>query len=123
MIVRSFNHPEAAKTTYKAHGGGIARMILDTRFLRDIMFLAGCVISPGQTLEGHIDPMEEIYFLLSGRARMQVDDEHREIGPGEAVWIPQGALHELTNIGDEDCFLAVIAAPIRDDVKKEWGMP
>jgi mannose-6-phosphate isomerase-like protein (cupin superfamily) len=115
MIVRSFDHPEAVQTTYRAHGGGVARMILDTRHLRDIMFLAGCVIGPGQTLEGHVDPMEEVYFLLAGRARMQVDDETAEIGPGDAVWIPQGAWHELTNIGPDDCFLSVIAAPIPDE--------
>ncbi|MBU1740807.1 MAG: cupin domain-containing protein [Proteobacteria bacterium] len=122
MIVRNFDHPEAVQTTYQAHGGGVARMILDTRHLRDVMFLAGCVIPPGQTLEGHVDPMEEIYFLLAGRATMKVDDETAEIGPGDAVWIPQGSWHELTNIGEENCFLGVIAAPIREEVKAEWGI-
>ena len=54
MIVRRFDHPEAVQTTYQAHGGGVARMILDTRHLKDIMFLAGCVIEPGRTLEDNI---------------------------------------------------------------------
>jgi hypothetical protein len=40
MIVRNVNDREVLETTYIAHGGAIAQMILDRRVLREIGFLA-----------------------------------------------------------------------------------
>jgi mannose-6-phosphate isomerase-like protein (cupin superfamily) len=30
---------------------------------------------------------------------MRVGDEHRKVGPGDAVAIPPGAIHQVTNTG------------------------
>lgn len=40
MIVRNINDKEVLDTTYLAHGGAIAQMILDRRILQEIGFLA-----------------------------------------------------------------------------------
>jgi len=40
MIVRNLNDKEVLETTYIAHGGAIAQMILDRRILKEIGFLA-----------------------------------------------------------------------------------
>jgi len=40
MIVRNVQDKEVLETTYIAHGGAIAQMILDRRILREIGFLA-----------------------------------------------------------------------------------
>ncbi len=40
MIVRNVNDKEVLDTTYLAHGGAIAQMILDRRTLKEIGFLA-----------------------------------------------------------------------------------
>lgn len=111
MIVRNLRDKEVLETTYIAHGGGIAQMILDRRILKEIGFLAIAKLEKGKTLEAHVDPMEEIYFLLSGEGEMKVDDEVRQVGPGDAIWIPAGAEHSLTNNGNEDCILLVVASP------------
>ena len=42
---------------------------------------------------------EEIYYVLEGRGLMRVGDETREVGPGDAVAIPPGAVHQITNTG------------------------
>ena len=67
---------------------------------------------PGQLLEGHVDPMEEIYIILQGRGRMQVDHEVRPVGPGDAVHIPIGAWHALVNDGEEELTIHVVAGLI-----------
>jgi len=113
MIVRNINDKEVVDTTYIAHGGGIARMILDQRILKEIGFLAIGVVAPGKELEAHRDPMEEIYFILSGAGEIRVDEETRIVGPGDATWIPAGSLHSLVNIGKEDCNVLVVASPVR----------
>jgi mannose-6-phosphate isomerase-like protein (cupin superfamily) len=110
MIVRNLNDKEVLETTYLAHGGAIAQMILDRRTLKELGFLAVARLSPGKEIETHIDPMEEIYFVLSGSGKMHVDNEARQVGPGDATWIPTGAAHSLVNNRQEDCIILVVAS-------------
>lgn len=112
MIRRNLEHPEVKATRYRAHGGGVAHMILDTRHLQTLMFLAHGSVAPGKKLLGHVDPMEEIYIIQSGRGGMQVGDEVYEVESGDAIHIPIGHFHELTNIGDEVLTLLVVAGLI-----------
>ncbi len=110
MIIRNSDHPEVKATRYRAHGGGIAHMILDSRHLKTIMFLAHGILPPGEVLIGHIDPMEEIYIIQAGVGKIQVGDE-----PGDAVYIPIGQFHELVNIGNEDLTILVVAGLIPEE--------
>jgi quercetin dioxygenase-like cupin family protein len=114
MILRNLQHPEVEATRYRAHGGGVAHMILDTRHLQTLMFLAHASVPPGQTLIGHVDPMEEIYIVQKGRGRMQVDEETRDVKPGDAIHIPIGSFHELINTGEDEMTILVVAGLIPD---------
>jgi mannose-6-phosphate isomerase-like protein (cupin superfamily) len=111
MIVRNVNDKEVLETTYLAHGGAIAQMILDRRTLKEIGFLAMARLAPGKEIEAHVDPMEEIYFVLSGTGQMRVDGEATQVKPGDATWIPTGSSHSLMNNGEEDCLILVVASP------------
>jgi len=113
MIVRNINDKEVLETTYIAHGGAVAQMILDRRTLQEIGFLAIANLAPGKEIEAHVDPMEEIYFIVSGAGEMRVDDERRAVGPGDAIWIPEGSIHALLNNGDRECTILVVASPAR----------
>jgi mannose-6-phosphate isomerase-like protein (cupin superfamily) len=111
MIVRNVKDKEVLETTYLAHGGAIAQMILDRRTLKEIGFLAIAQLERGKKIEAHRDPMEEIYFILSGEGEMQVDEEIRHVGPGDAIWVPVGAEHALTSSKEKDCVILVVASP------------
>ena len=111
MIVRNVNDREVLETTYLAHGGAIAQMILDQRVLKEIGFLAIANLSSGKTIESHKDPMEEIYFVLSGEGKMTVDEETRHVSPGDATWIPAGSAHGLTNDSQDNLLILVVASP------------
>jgi mannose-6-phosphate isomerase-like protein (cupin superfamily) len=112
MIRRNLEHPEVKATRYQAHGGGIAHMILDTRHLQTLMFLAHASVAPRQKLIGHRDPMEEIYIIQKGRGRMKVGDEVCEVMPGDAIHVPVGQFHELMNTGEEELTILVVAGLI-----------
>ena len=112
MIVRNIKDKEVMDTTYLAHGGAIAQMILDRRTLKEIGFLATARLTPGRRIEPHIDPMEEIYFIMNGEGEMGVDEEKRNVVPGDAIWIPTGSSHGLANTGNEDLVILVIASPV-----------
>jgi mannose-6-phosphate isomerase-like protein (cupin superfamily) len=111
MIVRNVNDREVLETTYLAHGGAVAQMILDRRTLQEIGFLAIARLEPGRSIETHVDPMEEIYFILSGEGDMSVGSDTQRVKPGDAIWIPAGSGHSLTNTGPVDCLVLVVASP------------
>ena len=111
MIVRNVNDKEVLETTYLAHGGAVAQMILDRRTLREIGFLAIARLESGRTIETHVDPMEEIYFILAGEGDMSVGSDTQKVKPGDAIWIPAGSPHSLSNSGESDCLALVVASP------------
>ncbi len=40
---------------------------------------------------------EEIYYILQGRGSMQIGNETRSVGRGDAIAIPPGAVHQIRN--------------------------
>lgn len=74
--------------------------------------LAEATLEPGQaTVRHHHRVSEEIYYLVEGAGRMDVDGELREVTVGDAVLIPPGAWHQLTNTGDGPLRLLCTCAP------------
>jgi mannose-6-phosphate isomerase-like protein (cupin superfamily) len=112
MILRNLEHPDVKATRYQAHGEGVAHFLLDNRHLHTLMFLAHASLVPGKKLMGHEDSMEEIYIIQKGHGLMQVDDEVREVTSGDAIHIPIGHFHELTNTGEEELTILVVAGLI-----------
>lgn len=59
----------------------------------------------GHTRHNHEDSEEFIYFL-EGKANQTIENEdgvqEKELGPGEMVYIPQGAYHSTINVGGGD---------------------
>ncbi len=41
---------------------------------------------------------------------MSVDDETRQVGPGDATWIPTGSSYRLLNIGEGNLVILVVAS-------------
>jgi quercetin dioxygenase-like cupin family protein len=54
----------------------------------------------GQAQEFHKQPsMEEVIYILEGKAEQWVGNNRRVLGPGDMAHIPQGAVHATFNIG------------------------
>lgn len=74
--------------------------------------LAEARLPPGASTTPHYHPRtEEIYYLLEGRGQMQIGRELREVGPGDAVAIPPGAAHQITNTGSVTLRFLCCCAP------------
>jgi len=59
---------------------------------------------------------EESYYILSGQARIVIDDEECTMMPGDVVAIPRMATHQIFNDTDElVIFLAVCSPPWTED--------
>ena len=50
----------------------------------------------------HFHPAQDEHFeILAGTLRARVDGEQRDLGPGEQLEIPRGAVHQMWNPGSE----------------------
>lgn len=51
------------------------------------------------TTPHHHAKTEEIYYVLEGQGLMRLGAETREVGVGDAIAIPPGAVHQIANTG------------------------
>ena len=54
------------------------------------------------------DTQDELYFVHSGRARVEVADDERELGPGGMVHVESTTPRRLSNAGDEPLVMLVV---------------
>lgn len=57
------------------------------------------------------DGFEETIYGLEGVLTWTVDGTSSEVGPGEVLFIPRGAVHRFANVGDADAKALAIATP------------
>ena len=74
--------------------------------------LAEARLAPGQQTTPHYHiQTEEIYYILTGSGRMRIDCEERAVVAGDAIAIPPGAVHTITNTGGETLKFLCCCAP------------
>src|SRR5687768_11841064 len=74
--------------------------------------LAEARLPPGAATTPHYHPRaEEIYYILHGQGRMQIAEELRNVGPGDAIAIPPGQKHQITNTGHGPLVFLCCCAP------------
>jgi mannose-6-phosphate isomerase-like protein (cupin superfamily) len=80
-------------------------------FLRQPALSMGVYVLPA----GGRDPQsphteDEVYYVASGRAQIQVGDEDRAVGPGSIVFVAANVEHRFHSI-EEDLSVLVFFAP------------
>lgn len=68
----------------------------------------------GGQVPWHNQEQEEIYFIVEGTGEMCLGEERRTLATGQAVYIPPGVYHQLTNIGDTPLRLIYCYGPAGD---------
>jgi mannose-6-phosphate isomerase-like protein (cupin superfamily) len=77
-----------------------------------VQSLAEATLEVEQATERHYHRVtEEIYFVLKGQGRMEVDGDVAHVRPGDAVLIPAGAWHQLENNGTSELRILCCCAP------------
>lgn len=54
---------------------------------------------------------EEIVYVLAGKLRYSVDEETRDLTPGERMYTPRGSVHAFSNPHDETARALIILTP------------
>jgi mannose-6-phosphate isomerase-like protein (cupin superfamily) len=68
----------------------------------------------GGQVPWHNQEQEEIYFIVEGTGEMCLGEERRILKTGQAVYIPPGVFHQLTNIGDTPLRMIYCYGPAGD---------
>lgn len=68
----------------------------------------------GGQVPWHNHEQVEVYFVISGKGEMCLGEEMRELNTGQAVQIPPGKFHQLTNVGEEPLYFVYCYGPAGD---------
>lgn len=76
------------------------------------LFVGLNCFEPGQSQKVHVHAgSDKFYLVVSGKARMIVGDETREVGPGTVVWAPADQPHGVEQALERTVMLVAIAPP------------
>lgn len=64
-------------------------------------------LKPGAGIGYHEQKEDEVYYVLSGKGVMTLDDKPHDIGPGTAILTRPGSSHGLKQVGNEDLVVLI----------------
>jgi mannose-6-phosphate isomerase-like protein (cupin superfamily) len=73
--------------------------------------LAHAIVPAGQNSTPHSLKTSEVYYVLSGKAEMHIDEEVQTLEPGDAVYIPPNAKQFVCNTSSEPFVFLCIVDP------------
>lgn len=78
------------------------------------LMLVRVTMPPGKGHQFHRHPaMEEIIYVIQGKAEQWVDKEYRILGPGDSAHIPMNMVHGTYNAGETDLVFLAILSPAK----------
>ena len=65
------------------------------------------VLKPGAGIGYHEQHEDEVYYFLSGRGVMTLDDKPYDVAPGTAILTRTGSSHGLKQVGSDDLVVII----------------
>ncbi len=115
MILRGHHNIEE-QLGDSSHGGSgkfAVRTLLEEEFQSNLAYVRELVLKPNSSIGIHEHQGdEEIYYIVSGQGLMTVDNEKRNVKPGDVILTKSGSSHGLLNEGNEDLKIFVACAKL-----------
>jgi len=107
MLIKDLNDC----SEFIAGDGSILKELLHTG-KQDVEFrysLAHAKVFKGKKTNPHILKTSEVYYIISGKGLMHIDNESDQVSAKQAIYIPPGSMQFIENIGDNDLeFLCIV---------------
>jgi len=68
----------------------------------------------GGQVPWHNQEQDEVYFVVRGTGEMCIGAEKQTLTGGQAVQIPPGVFHQITNIGEDELIMIYVYGPAGD---------
>jgi mannose-6-phosphate isomerase-like protein (cupin superfamily) len=86
----------------RERSGLVSHILLQRGDLPEASLTATWVeVAPESRQRLHDHASDQVYVITAGRGRMLVGEEEREVGAGDLVYIPSGAVHSIENTSEE----------------------
>lgn len=109
MDIRNLDQVPAFTTK---DGSEIRELLAHRNSCIRLQSLAEARLPPGASTTPHHHPRtEEIYYILEGQGRMRVGTDVRDVVVGDAIAIPPGQSHQITNTGSSVLKFLCCCAP------------
>ena len=96
--------------------GGAMQWLVDQKLGAKHVMAYRLTIDPGSTLSHRHVGAEEVLYVLDGSGEIRVEGATHQVGPGRAVFVPDGAEHSYINSGQAPLVVVgAIAPPIDPD--------
>ena len=99
-VARAADHP-----SYELAGNTITAFASPSRGATECI-LYRVEVPPGGGLPAHRHDHQDVFTVAAGGGTMTIDEDVFEVGPGDAVVVPTGALHAL-DAGDDGAAIVV----------------
>ena len=73
--------------------------------------LAHAIVPPHKKTLMHRLNSDEVYFILSGKGKIHINDESIELSPNDTVEIPANSTQWIENLSDKDLVFLCIVDP------------
>ena len=81
-------------------------------------------VAPGAVQALHRHSFEQVYIVIAGHGRMQIDGEGRDVAAGDFVHVPPDAHHGITTTGNEVLsYISASTPAYRESVLDDEGNP
>ena len=94
------------------HRGAIARLLIGKENVgaEHMEVVMGIHEAEGET-EAHSHDVEQAYYIIEGKARVEVDGDAEEAGAGDIIFFPPGIIHRVNAAGVAYKCLVIYAPP------------
>ena len=80
----------------------------------DILWINEVIVEPGNAVEPHShSAAEEIWYIIEGNGVVRIDNEERNVGPGDAIYTPPKHTHTIRNNTKRPLRFTSIGARVR----------
>lgn len=110
-VIRSF----VATTSELRDGHGYARHFVDASVGASNLDLHVNYLRPGPGPYHYHSNSENVYYALGGRLRVRIAGKEEDLDAGDAVFIPPGVPHSVTNIGTGNAVVLEVYSPPNPD--------
>lgn len=75
-------------------------------------------VKPGEKTLLHELKVSEVYFILKGKGTVHIDNEEKNIGKGDTIYIPPNAAQFIENTSEENLeFLCIVDPAWKPEVE------
>lgn len=103
---------ELEKYSPPGHAGTVNVRLFDRHFCPGFEMVLGKIEAGGEAERHHHDNEYQAMYVLSGQAKVTLNDEAPVIcGPGGVIQLPPGVDHHVASLGPETLELMIVYSP------------